>query len=38
VDKKTTLDRYFGIVISPSLGLWREEALAEGGGHQPVAP
>jgi hypothetical protein len=26
------------IVISPSLGLWREEALAEGGGHQPVAP
>jgi hypothetical protein len=35
VDKKTTLDRYFGSLFR---GLWREDALAEGGGHQPVAP
>jgi gentisate 1,2-dioxygenase len=24
--------------VMRSLGLWREEALAENGGHQPVAP
>ena len=24
--------------VMRALGLWREEALAEGGGHQPVAP